>query len=104
MKKFLSILATIGKDVEAGLALATPIVGVFVPQVTPILSGVEAILGAYEKGGVTLTQTQTAAIVSAVATHQAITQHANSLQVANAALQSAAGVLTTGPAGPLTAQ
>ena len=74
---FLSILETIGKDVEIGIAAAAPIVGTFVPQVGPILAQAGSIIGDLESAGHPApTPAAASALVQAVAHVQTVEQHA----------------------------
>ena len=45
---FLSVLKNIGNDIEAGILLAAPIVGDFVPQYSPILTEIAEIIADLE--------------------------------------------------------
>lgn len=45
---FLSILKTIGTDIEKGISIAAPIVGTFVPDLGPILSEISQVITALE--------------------------------------------------------
>jgi hypothetical protein len=70
---FLSILETIGKDVLAGIAVAAPVIGEFVPKAGPILAEVATIISDLE-GATTPTTAQTSALVQATATASAVKQ------------------------------
>ena len=83
---FLSILKTIGEDIEKGIAVAEPIIGAFVPSVGAILEEVAAIIGSLETVASIVppaspTQPDEVpnlrALVQAVATVSAVNQHAD---------------------------
>ena len=88
---FLSVLETIGKDVEAGIALAEPIVGAFVPVAGPILMDIAANINELESAGVKVTSSAAlTSIVSALATVQTVKQHAAAQSAQTAAAQKTA--------------
>lgn len=70
----LSVLKTIGEDIEKGLEVAAPIVTGFVPAVGPILTEIEAVIKKLEAAGQTLTAAQISAIAQAIAAGQAAEQ------------------------------
>jgi hypothetical protein len=62
----LSTLETIGKDIQAGIAAAEPIVEGFSPTIATILQDVSNVIGALEAAGTSVTSTSSAAISSIV--------------------------------------
>ena len=70
-------LETIGKDIEAGLVLAAPIVGVYEPTIGPILLGVGSIITQVENAGTSgnVTPAAVSSIVQAVTMLHAISSH-----------------------------
>jgi hypothetical protein len=69
---WVSVLKTIGTDIEAGIQAAAPIIDTFVPEAAPILTEIAAIIAALESVGTVpsaamATQlNQSAAAISAV--------------------------------------
>jgi len=45
---WISILKSIGTDIEAGIAIASPIIGIVEPEIAPILAEVANIIGILE--------------------------------------------------------
>ena len=83
---FLSILKTIGEDIEKGIAVAEPIIGAFVPSVGAILVEVADVIASLEAVTPIVPAAATAkadevpnlsALVQAVATVSAVNQHAD---------------------------
>lgn len=74
---FLTVLKTIGEDIEKGLEVAAPIVTGFVPAIGPILTEIEAVIKKLEAAGQTLTTAQISAIAQAIAAEQAVAQAAS---------------------------
>jgi hypothetical protein len=79
---FLSVLKTIGEDVEKGIAVALPIVGDFVPQAAPILNEVATVIGNLETAQTQLPQESVSTVVKALSTASTIKQHAATLAAA----------------------
>lgn len=86
---FLSVLKTIGTDIEKGLAIATPIVGEFVPVAGPILAEIATVISALENAGKTLTAEQLSQVIQ-------------SITAVNAVKQSAAPAASAAPEAPIT--
>lgn len=73
---FVSVLKTIGTDVEKGISIAEPIIAKFVPMAAPILTEISAVIAALESLGSSVTQEQLSQIIQAIATASAIKQAA----------------------------
>jgi len=71
---FWKILATIGADVEKGIAAAAPIIGAFVPATGPILTEIETIIAELELAGHSPAPQTISAIAQSVAHIETIKQ------------------------------
>jgi hypothetical protein len=75
MLSFLSALKHIGEDIEAGITVAAPIIGIFVPAAGPILTDIAEIIVELEGIGANPANTNLSPVTQAVATVSAVKQH-----------------------------
>jgi hypothetical protein len=73
---FISILKTIGNDIEAGIALAGPIIGGFVPAAGPILTDIAAVIADLEGSGAILSPAESSSVLQTLASASTIKQAA----------------------------
>jgi len=71
---FISVLKTIGEDIEKGIQIAEPIIGTFLPAAGPLLTELAAIIAALENIGSTPANTNITPLTQAVATISAVKQ------------------------------
>lgn len=71
---FISVLKTIGEDIEKGITAAAPIIGAFVPGVGAILTEIATVIADLESKGQTVNASELSAIVQALSTTSAISQ------------------------------